>query len=88
MIRIHNNKGLQQQIEIGSHQLIGDVSTELGGEGAGPDPHDLFDSSLGTCKAMTLLLYARLGYRLSGLVERQRGQHRVALVQFAKELES
>ena len=35
-----------------------------------------------------LLLYARLGYRLSGLVERQRGQHRVALVQFVKELGS
>lgn len=36
MIRIHNSKGLQQQIEIGSHQLLGDVSTELGGDGAGP----------------------------------------------------
>ena len=35
-----------------------------------------------------LLLYAGLGYRLTGLVERQRGQRRVALVQFAKPLQS
>lgn len=36
--------------------------------------------------AAGLLLYARLGYRLDGLVERQRGQQRVALVQFSKPL--
>lgn len=35
-----------------------------------------------------LLLYARLGYPLQGIVERQRGQQRVALVQFAKPLQS
>ena len=35
-----------------------------------------------------LLLYARLGYALRGIVERQRGQQRVALVQFAKSLQS
>ncbi|MEO4047505.1 GNAT family N-acetyltransferase [Pseudomonas sp. CAU 1711] len=35
-----------------------------------------------------LLLYARLGYRPSGLVERRRGERRVALVQFAKTLQS
>ena len=35
-----------------------------------------------------LLLYARLGYRLTGLVERQRGEQRVALLQFTKALRS
>ncbi|GIZ11928.1 OsmC family protein [Pseudomonas sp. NCCP-436] len=59
MIRIHTRQGLQHQIEIGPHHLLGDVSPELGGDGSGPDPHDLFDAALGTCKAMTLLLYAR-----------------------------
>jgi hypothetical protein len=38
--------------------------------------------------AAGLLLYARLGYRLSGLVERQRGQQRVALVQFVKPVQN
>ena len=80
MIRIHNNKGLQQQIEIGSHQLIGDVSPEQGGDGAGPEPHDLFDAALGTCKAMTLLLYARQrGLPLEGIdvhVERDDSEER------------
>lgn len=80
MIRIHNSKGLQQQIEIGSHQLLGDVSPELGGDGAGPDPHDLFDAALGTCKAMTLLLYARQrGLPLEGIdvhVERDYSEER------------
>lgn len=38
--------------------------------------------------AAGLLLYARLGYRLTGLVERQRGQTRVALVEFVKPLQS
>ena len=80
MIRIHNNKDLQQQIEIGSHQLIGDVSPEQGGDGAGPEPHDLFDAALGTCKAMTLLLYARQrGLPLEGIdvhVERDDSEER------------
>lgn len=80
MIRIHHRKGLQQAIEIGSHQLLGDVAPELGGEGAGPDPHDLFDASLGTCKAMTLLLYARQrGLPLEGIdvnVERDDSEER------------
>lgn len=68
MIRIHNNKGLQQQIEIGPHLLLGDIAPELGGEGSGPEPHDLFDASLGTCKALTLLLYARQrGLPLEGI---------------------
>lgn len=80
MIRVHNSKNLQQVIEISSHQLVGDVAPELGGEGAGPDPHDLFDASLGTCKAMTLLLYARQrGLPLEGIdvnVERDDSEER------------
>lgn len=28
-------------------------------EGEGPDPHDYFDTALGGCKAMTLMVYAR-----------------------------
>lgn len=80
MIRIHNSKGLQQQIDIGPHQLVSDVSPELGGDGAGPEPHDLFDAALGACKALTLMLYARQrDLPLSGLdvkIERDDSQER------------
>jgi putative redox protein len=90
MIQIHNSKGLQQQIHIGAHQLLGDVSPELGGDGAGPDPHDLFDASIGTCKAMTLLLYARQrGLPLEGIdvsVERDDSEEREGNYRLSVEL--
>lgn len=31
----------------------------MGGEGSAPTPHDYFDAALGTCKALTLKLYAQ-----------------------------
>ncbi|PJE40309.1 MAG: peroxiredoxin [Pseudomonas sp.] len=68
MISISNEKGLLQRIRIGPHTLHSDVSVELGGEGAGPEPHDLFDAALGACKALTLALYAKQrGLPLEGL---------------------
>jgi putative redox protein len=68
MISISNEKGLLQRITIGPHTLYSDVSAELGGEGAAPQPHDLFDAALGACKALTLALYAKQkGLPLEGL---------------------
>jgi putative redox protein len=41
---------------------------ELGGAGAAPEPHDLFDAALGACQALTLALYAKQrGLPLEGL---------------------
>lgn len=59
MIRITQENGLRQRISIGDHTLHSDVPQELGGAGSAPEPHDLFDSALGACKALTLALYAR-----------------------------
>lgn len=59
MIVVKSTQGLQQRIQIEHNSLVADVSVAHGGEGAGPDPHELFDASLGACKAMTLLMYAR-----------------------------
>ena len=68
MIRISNENGLLQRISIGPHTLHSDVSVELGGAGAAPEPHDLFDAALGACKALTLALYAKQrGLPLEGL---------------------
>jgi putative redox protein len=68
MISISNEKGLLQRISIGPHTLHSDVPLELGGTGAAPEPHDLFDAALGACKALTLALYAKQrGLPLEGL---------------------
>ncbi|WP_337880738.1 pirin family protein [Rheinheimera sp.] len=55
-----DQKGLlRQRIRIREHQIIADLEQVAGGTGLGPDPHDLFDASVATCKAMTLQLYAK-----------------------------
>jgi putative redox protein len=59
MINVKTEKGLLHRIEIGAHTLHTDVSEELGGTDAAPDPHDYFDAALGACKALTLSLFAK-----------------------------
>ena len=49
----------RQTIRIHQHTLFSDVAASLGGEDSAPDPHDLYDSSLAACKAITLLMYAK-----------------------------
>ncbi|MDB5982919.1 MAG: OsmC family protein [Pseudomonas sp.] len=41
------------------HQLFTDLPETLGGEDSAPDPHDYFDVALGSCKALTVRLYAK-----------------------------
>jgi putative redox protein len=44
------------------------VDTNIGGENSAPDPHDLLDSSLAACTAITLSMYAkRRGIPLKGI---------------------
>jgi putative redox protein len=50
---------LQHEIDIRQHRLITDEDATLGGEDAGPNPHDLLDAALGACTALTLTLYAK-----------------------------
>ena len=42
----------------GTHAFAIDEPAANGGEDLGPTPHDLYDSALGACKAMTMLWYA------------------------------
>ncbi|RUR32618.1 OsmC family protein [Vreelandella nanhaiensis] len=54
------NHVFRQRIEVDSLEaLYADVPEVVGGEGSAPDPHDYFDISLGTCKAITVQMYAR-----------------------------
>jgi putative redox protein len=50
---------LRHEIRIGENSIYTDLGSDMGGEGSGPTPHDLYDASLGACKALTVLLYAR-----------------------------
>lgn len=50
---------MKHQVHIREHTLIADVDAATGGEDAGPSPHDLYDSALGACKALTMLVYAK-----------------------------
>ena len=38
---------LRHEIRIGRNSISTDLSNELGGEGSGPSPHDLYDAALG-----------------------------------------
>lgn len=41
-----------------NHQFVADEPEDMGGADLGPDPFELFLSSLAACKAMTMRMYA------------------------------
>jgi putative redox protein len=57
-ITAKNIKNFQVQIEAGNHSFIADEPFGIGDD-AGPDPYSLLLSALGSCKVMTVLMYAR-----------------------------
>ena len=50
---------MKHAVSVGRHSFAVDEPEAHGGEDAGVTPHDLYDSALGACKAMTVLWYAR-----------------------------
>ena len=75
------NHAFRLRVEVdGLEALYADVPPVVGGEGSAPDPHDYFDIALGTCKAITVQMYAkRKGWPLEGVtvtVQRDDGQER------------
>lgn len=46
-------------IQDGDLSWTSDIGRESGGSGDFPDPHQLLDSALGACTALTLQLYAK-----------------------------
>jgi putative redox protein len=50
---------MRHTVAIRGHDLVVDGTVDEGGEDAGPSAHDLYDAALGTCKALTLVWYAR-----------------------------
>jgi putative redox protein len=50
---------MRHTVNVRQHSFSVDEPVAQGGEDLGVTPHDLYDSALGACKAMTVLWYAR-----------------------------
>ena len=50
---------MRHLVHIGQHSFAVDEPPSNGGEDSGPTPHDLYDAALGSCKALTVVWYAR-----------------------------
>lgn len=53
------NAKLAQEVHINAHTFTSDIAIAEGGEDLGPSPHDLYDAALASCKALTLMWYAK-----------------------------
>jgi len=52
------SRKMMHTVRVRQHAFAVDEPIENGGEDAGLTPHDIYDSALGACKAMTVLWYA------------------------------
>ena len=75
------------ELHIREHVLRIDAPVKEGGEDTGPEPHDLYDAALASCKALTVLWYARhKGWTIGALktqVERDASDERAGTYRLA-----
>ena len=58
VIRDRSRK-MKHTVHVRHHEFAADEPESNGGEDLGVTPHELYDSALGACKALTTLWYAR-----------------------------
>ena len=60
IVTVHGSAaGFAQEIAVGRHRLTGDEHVSFGGTDTGPNPYDFLLAALGSCKSMTVAMYAR-----------------------------
>jgi putative redox protein len=59
LVQRNRAQAMQHHVEVRQHTLTVDEPPANGGEDLGVTPHELYDSALGACKALTVLWYAR-----------------------------
>jgi putative redox protein len=66
-ISVRSIKNYQVEITAGNHQWVADEPEGVGDD-AGPNPYELLLGALGSCKAITVQMYARRkGWKLEGV---------------------
>ncbi|MEP7146834.1 MAG: OsmC family protein [bacterium] len=58
IVIVKNNEGFETKIYSGNHTWNADETVSDGGTDTGPNPYDLLLSALGSCKAITMRMYA------------------------------
>jgi putative redox protein len=59
MINLKTKLNYQVVSEIRQHQILIDVDAKLGGDDAGMNPHEVLESALAACTAITVEMYAK-----------------------------
>ena len=60
--------GFTTQMKVGSHYMIADEPTDVGGNDFGPSPYEMVSAGLSACTAMTIQMYAkRKGWHIDTL---------------------
>ena len=53
------SRPMRHVVQVRDHQFAVDGTVEEGGDDSGPSAHDLYDAALVSCKALTLVWYAK-----------------------------